>query len=103
MIKILFAGEFDDMGIAEGEVDEGVGVVRSLRLSVHVESDNWAILSEVCQCWVCVSPGFIFRCFKVTERSQVLSYNCVVYSFESWSCHGVCPALKYIFTFVFSK
>ncbi|MPC42360.1 Alpha-1,3-mannosyl-glycoprotein 4-beta-N-acetylglucosaminyltransferase A [Portunus trituberculatus] len=43
----LIIGEFDDMGVAEGSVEEGVGVVRSLRLSVHEESDNWAILSEI--------------------------------------------------------
>lgn len=45
---MLPTGEFDDMGIAEGYVDEGLGAVKSLRLNVHVESDNWAILSEVC-------------------------------------------------------
>uniref|UniRef100_A0A0P4W976 Alpha-1,3-mannosyl-glycoprotein 4-beta-N-acetylglucosaminyltransferase B n=1 Tax=Scylla olivacea TaxID=85551 RepID=A0A0P4W976_SCYOL len=43
----LIIGEFDDMGVAEGSVEEGLGVVRSLRLSVHEESDNWAILSEI--------------------------------------------------------
>lgn len=43
----FLTGEFDDMGIAEGDVDEGIGAVKSLRLNVHVESDNWAILSEV--------------------------------------------------------
>lgn len=40
-------GEFDDMGVAEGSVDAVLGLIKSLRLSVHVESDNWAILSEV--------------------------------------------------------
>lgn len=48
MTRMLPSGEFDDMGIAEGHVDGGLGAVKSLRLSVHVDSDNWAILSEVC-------------------------------------------------------
>lgn len=43
------------MGVAEGSVEEGVGVVKSLRLSVHEESDNWAILSEVSHCLFCLS------------------------------------------------
>lgn len=56
LTKMLLLGEFDDMGIAEGSVDVGLGLVKSLRLSVHVESDNWAILSEVCLRRVCASP-----------------------------------------------
>ncbi|KAK4288346.1 hypothetical protein Pmani_038619 [Petrolisthes manimaculis] len=44
----VVVGEFDDMGVAEGTVDAAsLGVVKALRLSVHVESDNWAILSEI--------------------------------------------------------
>lgn len=43
----VVVGEFDDMGMAEGNVEEGLGVVKSLRLNVHEESDNWAILSEI--------------------------------------------------------
>lgn len=35
------------MGVAEGTIDEIFGEIKTLRLSVHVESDNWAILSEV--------------------------------------------------------
>lgn len=47
LYNFLSSGEFDDMGMAEGNVEEGLGVVKSLRLNVHEESDNWAILSEV--------------------------------------------------------
>lgn len=35
------------MGVAEGMINEALGHIKSLRLNVHLESDNWAILSEV--------------------------------------------------------
>jgi alpha-1,3-mannosylglycoprotein beta-1,4-N-acetylglucosaminyltransferase A/B len=41
------SGKFDGMGVAEGAVDPQLGAVKVLRLNVHSESDNWAILSEV--------------------------------------------------------
>jgi hypothetical protein len=40
-------GKFDAMGVAEGGVDPQLGRIKVLRLNVHSESDNWAILSEV--------------------------------------------------------
>lgn len=40
-------GKFDNVGIATGTPDEMIGRVSALRLQVHSESDNWAILSEV--------------------------------------------------------
>ncbi|XP_067003248.1 alpha-1,3-mannosyl-glycoprotein 4-beta-N-acetylglucosaminyltransferase B isoform X2 [Anabrus simplex] len=43
----IVVGQFNSMGIAEGSVDPKLGPVRVLRLNVHSESDNWAILSEV--------------------------------------------------------
>ncbi|XP_069945312.1 alpha-1,3-mannosyl-glycoprotein 4-beta-N-acetylglucosaminyltransferase B isoform X3 [Cherax quadricarinatus] len=43
----IIVGDFDDMGVAEGTIDESFGEIKSLRLNVHVESDNWAILSEI--------------------------------------------------------
>lgn len=43
----IIVGDFDDMGVAEGTIDETFGEIKTLRLSVHVESDNWAILSEI--------------------------------------------------------
>lgn len=43
----LFSGKFDNLGIATGVPDESIGKVQTLRLHVHSESDNWAILSEV--------------------------------------------------------
>ncbi|XP_069164471.1 alpha-1,3-mannosyl-glycoprotein 4-beta-N-acetylglucosaminyltransferase A isoform X7 [Procambarus clarkii] len=43
----VVVGDFDDMGVAEGTIDESFGTIKSLRLNVHVESDNWAILSEI--------------------------------------------------------
>lgn len=43
----VFSGKFDTAGVAEGYPDENIGKVKELRLNVHTESDNWAILSEV--------------------------------------------------------
>lgn len=35
------------MGLAEGKIDAKLGAIKELRLTVHSESENWAILSEV--------------------------------------------------------
>ncbi|KAG8228556.1 hypothetical protein J437_LFUL008634 [Ladona fulva] len=40
-------GKFDSMGMAEGNVSKSIGPIQTLRLKVHSESDNWAILSEI--------------------------------------------------------
>ncbi|PSN35353.1 Alpha-1,3-mannosyl-glycoprotein 4-beta-N-acetylglucosaminyltransferase B [Blattella germanica] len=42
----IIIGKFDPMGVAEGTVDPHLGPIKVMRLSVHSESDNWAILSE---------------------------------------------------------
>ena len=59
------------MGVADGTVEEGIGVVKSLRLNVHEESDNWAILSEVRHFQAFVSYYFCFvsviRDFELLE------------------------------------
>lgn len=44
---VTFTGRFDNMGIAEGKVDQRLGAIKEMRLTVHSESENWAILSEV--------------------------------------------------------
>ena len=43
----MFTGKFDVMGVAEGTVDPHLGPIKVMRLNIHSESDNWAILSEV--------------------------------------------------------
>ncbi|XP_046468429.1 alpha-1,3-mannosyl-glycoprotein 4-beta-N-acetylglucosaminyltransferase B [Neodiprion pinetum] len=43
----IIIGKFDTLGVAEGTVDSGLGKIAVLRLTVHSESDNWAILSEI--------------------------------------------------------
>lgn len=43
----IILGKFDNVGIATGTPDEMIGRVSALRLHVHSESDNWAILSEI--------------------------------------------------------
>lgn len=44
---MISAGDFDDMGVAEGVINGELGEIKTLRLHVHIDSDNWAILSEV--------------------------------------------------------
>ncbi|XP_049826869.1 alpha-1,3-mannosyl-glycoprotein 4-beta-N-acetylglucosaminyltransferase B isoform X1 [Schistocerca gregaria] len=43
----IIVGQFDSMGVAEGAVNTQLGPIRTLRLSVHSDSENWAILSEI--------------------------------------------------------
>lgn len=40
-------GKFDNLGLAEGTVPRPLGAIKEIRLSVHSETDNWAILSEI--------------------------------------------------------
>ena len=44
---ILISGKFDNLGLAEGIVPRSLGAIKEIRLTVHSETDNWAILSEV--------------------------------------------------------
>ncbi|XP_050315791.1 alpha-1,3-mannosyl-glycoprotein 4-beta-N-acetylglucosaminyltransferase B isoform X3 [Anthonomus grandis grandis] len=43
----VVVGKFESSGIATGTVDDSLGKIQALRLHVHSDSDNWAILSEV--------------------------------------------------------
>ncbi|XP_075214312.1 alpha-1,3-mannosyl-glycoprotein 4-beta-N-acetylglucosaminyltransferase B-like isoform X3 [Lycorma delicatula] len=43
----VIIGKFDSRGIAEGVVSQKLGAVSELRLTVHSESDNSVILSEI--------------------------------------------------------
>lgn len=43
----LIVGSFNEFGIAEGIIEPKIGKVREIRLHVHTDSENWAILSEV--------------------------------------------------------
>ncbi|XP_073974026.1 alpha-1,3-mannosyl-glycoprotein 4-beta-N-acetylglucosaminyltransferase a isoform X1 [Rhodnius prolixus] len=43
----IIVGKFDHMGLAEGKIDAKLGAIKELRLTVHSESENWAILSEI--------------------------------------------------------
>lgn len=45
--KYMIVGDFDDMGVAEGLINGELGEIKTLRLHVHIDSDNWAILSEI--------------------------------------------------------
>ncbi|KAJ1524799.1 hypothetical protein ONE63_009671 [Megalurothrips usitatus] len=43
----VVVGQFDSMGVSEGTVDFTLGPIAVMRLLIHSESDNWAILSEI--------------------------------------------------------
>lgn len=43
----VVVGQFDGMGVCEGNVDYTLGPITIIRLYIHSESDNWAILSEI--------------------------------------------------------
>jgi hypothetical protein len=59
------SGKFDAMGMAEGAVDPQLGRIKVMRLSVHSESDNWAILSEVSvQDWCLMHLHLFCRCLQ---------------------------------------
>lgn len=68
------SGKFDAMGVAEGTVDPQLGAIKVLRLNVHSESDNWAILSEVSahdmQDAPCVFCRCALTCFSVADPHQ---------------------------------
>ncbi|BFZ15298.1 hypothetical protein BsWGS_18337 [Bradybaena similaris] len=40
-------GCFNEGGLAQGEIPDGVGAIRTLRIHVHEDSDSWVILSEI--------------------------------------------------------
>lgn len=43
----IIIGKFNTLGIASGSVDRNLGKISAMRLTVHSESENWVILSEV--------------------------------------------------------
>lgn len=43
----LVVGAFDGLGVAEGSIDLKIGAIKELRLHVHSDSENWALLSEI--------------------------------------------------------
>lgn len=55
----IIIGRFDSLGIARGTVDKKLGKIAVLRLTVHSESDNWAILSEVS--YICLKSKKIIK------------------------------------------
>lgn len=68
------SGKFDVMGVAEGVVDPQLGAIKVLRLNVHSESENWAILSEVSVHDIrdapCVFCRCALTCFFVADPHQ---------------------------------
>lgn len=52
---LLVLGHFNDVGIASGMIDAGIGKIKEIRLNVLKDSENWVILSEVNITIVCLS------------------------------------------------
>jgi len=46
--KWVRVGQFDDDGIAKGNISASFGKIIKLRLKVEADSPNWVIISEVC-------------------------------------------------------
>ncbi|XP_053954932.1 alpha-1,3-mannosyl-glycoprotein 4-beta-N-acetylglucosaminyltransferase A [Anastrepha ludens] len=45
--EYLIVGAFDGLGVAEGAIDAKIGAIKEIRLHVHSDSENWALLSEI--------------------------------------------------------
>nr|XP_014100548.1 alpha-1,3-mannosyl-glycoprotein 4-beta-N-acetylglucosaminyltransferase A isoform X1 [Bactrocera oleae] len=45
--EFLIVGAFDGFGVAEGAIDARIGAIKEIRLHVHGDSENWALLSEI--------------------------------------------------------
>ena len=43
----IYAGEFNNFGVAEGQLGAKYGPIAAFRLNVGTSSENWAILSEI--------------------------------------------------------
>ncbi|KAI9581475.1 alpha-1,3-mannosyl-glycoprotein 4-beta-N-acetylglucosaminyltransferase A [Glossina fuscipes] len=43
----LIIGGFDAIGLAEGFIDPKIGAIKEIRLHIHGDSENWALLSEI--------------------------------------------------------
>ncbi|XP_055379355.1 alpha-1,3-mannosyl-glycoprotein 4-beta-N-acetylglucosaminyltransferase B isoform X2 [Condylostylus longicornis] len=43
----LIIGSFNAFGLAEGNIDPKIGPIKEIRLHVHSDSENWALLSEI--------------------------------------------------------
>lgn len=43
----LIIGSFNAFGIAEGTIESRIGKIKEIRLHIHSDTENWAILSEV--------------------------------------------------------
>lgn len=62
-------GRFNEDGLAQGEIPDGVGAIRTLRIHVHEDSDSWVILSEVSK------YGGFCNCFPMIMIKNRLPYT----------------------------
>lgn len=60
----LIVGSFNEFGIAEGTIEAKIGKIREIRLHVHTDSENWAILSEVSSCTQTHPHHFQWKTFQ---------------------------------------
>lgn len=71
----LIVGSFNEFGIAEGIIEAKIGKIKEIRLHIHTDSENWAILSEVNNT---KTPNSTFPCktFKIANTfSRSLSLS----------------------------
>lgn len=74
----FISGKFDSVGIATATLDDSIGKVRALRLHVHSESNNWAILSEVSYhylCYICCIAKTVLDCLSKTTFSKYVLFR----------------------------
>ena len=84
------SGKFDAMGVAEGTVDPQFGPIKVLRLNVHSDSDNWAILSEVSVHDWCIMHLKLF-CGRLLTMSSVCCRLTSVPADTGLSCTDSAP------------
>lgn len=70
----MISGKFDSLGLAEGPVPRILGGIKELRLTVHSETDNWAILSEVSNTQPIQYFEYFFFFRKVVEILYTVIY-----------------------------
>ena len=47
ILNFSFSGQFNDLGLAEGKIEEDLNPITAIRLVIKSSSKNWVIISEV--------------------------------------------------------
>lgn len=82
----LIIGSFNEVGIAEGNIDPKIGKIKEVRINVHSDSENWAILSEVIE-QILFSNNPIKKVNEVGTRLAILhSISFLLFFFLNKKC-----------------